>query len=73
MQNVSGGVHEDCVLNKAEEDQWQCLFAAENYKYIQTPVFVSNSVDVHLFVPLMFLGNGFVSSTVHSYRRTSSH
>ena len=43
MQNCSEGVNRDCIESN-EIDGWQCFMAQYTYPYIQTPIFVLNSL-----------------------------
>ncbi|XP_066301633.1 uncharacterized protein [Branchiostoma lanceolatum] len=43
MQHCAGGVDKDCIKDKTEETQWQCYMAQYAYKYVQTPMFITNS------------------------------
>ncbi|KAH3760039.1 pectin acetylesterase [Pelomyxa schiedti] len=43
MQNLSASANPSCLSSKSPENQWLCAFAAENYPFVEAPIFVSNS------------------------------
>eukprot|EP00294_Goniomonas_avonlea_P008479 CAMPEP_0114555252 /NCGR_PEP_ID=MMETSP0114-20121206/8651_1 /TAXON_ID=31324 /ORGANISM="Goniomonas sp, Strain m" /LENGTH=419 /DNA_ID=CAMNT_0001740367 /DNA_START=11 /DNA_END=1270 /DNA_ORIENTATION=- len=43
LANSTNGLNAKCIANKTGDDQWQCNFAQESYKFIDTPFFALNS------------------------------
>ena len=43
LANSANGINSKCVASKAPEDQWQCHFAQESFKYTTTPFFILDS------------------------------
>jgi len=44
MQNMSGGVNQNCLEAHLDNEEWRCFFAPYSYPFIKTPIFVLNSV-----------------------------